>query len=835
MSDESENQRVRAAGKFLRLGKAKFFVKGVTYGPLAPSEDTTGTKTGVALADDLSAIAALGANTVRVYEPPSTHFLDACSAHGLRVLIGIPWADHVDFLDRDELWKSCVEKVRETVGAARGHPAVLGYFVGNEIETTMVRWLQPRKVKRLIEDLITAGRAVDPGALFAYANYPSTEYLNPDNADFLAYNIYLESEDDLTRYLGRLQNIAGDRPLLVSEFGADSLALGRAEQARIVGAGIDAIFAAGAAGAVVFAFTDEWHRGGEDVRGWDFGLVTRGREAKPARDAVAGRYAKIASAADAAPVAAPPKFSVIVCTHNGAATLAACLESAATLAYPDYEVLVIDDGSSDATADIAKASPGVRYFYQNHGGLSAARNRGAAEATGEVFAYTDDDCVLDEDWLHYLAVALEGGEFGAVGGPNIPPPARNRAEACVAAAPGAPAHVLLDDRNAEHLPGCNLAVTRWAFARVGGFRPEFRAAGDDVDFCWRLLDAGVRIGFAPAAMVWHHRRASARAYLKQQIGYGKAEAILIEHHPERFGMLGGARWRGVVYGGNRSAIGMATRIYRGVFGYAPFQAVYTTPQSDFFHIASGVQWVLAAAVLLLLGLAFPTLVPVGLVMLGSTLFFAGREAWRAQVGSPYGGSKSKLLLAFLCLAQPVLRGGARGLGALRKGKVPRGPLLTGNLGQPPKLRLWKRVGRLRLWSENGIGRDILLDKIANTLRRLGWPLSVDNGWRDWDLEIERGALWRVRVTTVTEYHGGGRCLTRVRLSSKATPLMLGANIVLCAVLIAVAWGAPHRFIWLGGTYLLWWAFLEMRHRQLVEGLSRLVANVADEIGFDKVE
>ena len=73
------------------------------------------------------------------------------------------------------------------------------------------------------------------------------------------------------------------------------------------------------------------------------------------------------------------------------------------------------------------------------------------------------------------------------------------------------------------------------------------------------------------------------------------------------------------------------------------------------------------------------------------------------------------------------------------------------------------------------------------------------------------------------------------MTSRATIWNILGNIVIAAGFVALAWGAPHRFIWLGGTYLLWWAFLEMRHRQQVEGLSRLVINVADELGFDKVE
>jgi len=95
--------------------------------------------------------------------------------------------------------------------------------------------------------------------------------------------------------------------------------------------------------------------------------------------------------------------------------------------------------------------------------------------------------------------------------------------AYVAASPGGPTHVLLDDEVAEHIPGCNMAFRREALHAIGGFDPIFRAAGDDVDLCWRLQNKGYKIGFSPAAVVWHFRRNTVRDYLKQQRGYGKAE------------------------------------------------------------------------------------------------------------------------------------------------------------------------------------------------------------------------------------------------------------------------------------------------------------------------
>src|SRR2546422_2688657 len=96
----------------------------------------------------------------------------------------------------------------------------------------------------------------------------------------------------------------------------------------------------------------------------------------------------------------------------------------------------------------------------------------------------------------------------AVGGPNLAPPGDGPIAECIARAPGGPVHVLLSDREAEHIPGCNMAFRKARLEAVGGFDPQFRTAGDDVDICWRLEERGWTLGFSAAAMVWHHRRNS---------------------------------------------------------------------------------------------------------------------------------------------------------------------------------------------------------------------------------------------------------------------------------------------------------------------------------------
>ena len=228
------------------------------------------------------------------------------------------------------------------------------------------------------------------------------------------------------------------------------------------------------------------------IEDWGFGLTRRDRSPKPAFEVVREQYGIAPHFA----LPRPPKVSVVVATFNGARTLDACLNALAGLNYPDYEVIVVDDGSTDSTPEIAARFPIVRYIRQRNRGLSVARNTGIAAATGEIVAFTDDDCRPDEDWLHYLIGDLLRSDFAAMGGHNFLPPDDSPVAAAVAASPGGPAHVMLTDREAEHIPGCNMAFYKWALEEIAGFDPVFRKAGDDVDVCWRLQARGHKIGFS---------------------------------------------------------------------------------------------------------------------------------------------------------------------------------------------------------------------------------------------------------------------------------------------------------------------------------------------------
>src|SRR5436309_1268285 len=523
--------RPHVRGKFVFTGDAKFYVRGVSYGAFRPDASGHEFHALDVIERDFIQLAANGIHTVRIpHTMPPRPLLEAAERHGLRVMVGLSVEQHLGSLVDGKMGMPEIEAlVRSKVRECAGQPALLCYALGNEIPAPMARWLGRSKIERYLKRLYQVVKEEDPDGLVTYVNYPTTEYLRLPFLDLVCFNVYLESRPRFEAYLGRLQNIAGERPLIMSELGLDGLRNGDTVQARSLDWQVRTAFAAGCAGVVVFSWTDEWYRQGHDVQDWAFGLTRADRTPKPALKAVREAFAEVPFP----PSLKWPRISVVVCTYNGARTIRDCMEGLKQLAYPDYEVIVVDDGSADATAVIAREYD-CRLIQTENRGLASARNTGLKAATGEIVAYTDDDAYPDPHWLTYLAAMFLSTSHAAVGGPNIAPPGDGPIAECVARAPGGPVHVLLSDCEAEHLPGCNMAFRKDRLEAIGGFDPQFRTAGDDVDVCWKLQERGWTLGFSAAAMVWHHRRNSVRAYWRQQIGYGRAEAMLERKWPTKY-------------------------------------------------------------------------------------------------------------------------------------------------------------------------------------------------------------------------------------------------------------------------------------------------------------
>src|SRR6188768_89498 len=313
----------RTAGKFIEIAGERFLVKGTSYGTFAPSDANGHFPPLERVRADFALMARSGFNTVRTYTVPSIALLDEAARHGLRVMVGLPWSQHVAFLDDARLTRDVRREITAHVRMLGSHPAALLFAVGNEIPPSVVRWHGAPRVEEFLRDIYADAKAASPDSLLTYVNYPPTEYLDTECFDVASFNVYLHREADLRAYLARLQQVAGNKPLLLAEAGADSIREGLDGQARITAMHLRAAFSEGLCGAVAFSWTDEWWRGGHDVADWAFGLVDRDRQPKPALEAVTRAFAD-------APFSDEeqhgwPRVSVVVCAYNAADTLDDCL------------------------------------------------------------------------------------------------------------------------------------------------------------------------------------------------------------------------------------------------------------------------------------------------------------------------------------------------------------------------------------------------------------------------------------------------------------------------------------------------------------------------------
>src|SRR5688572_21862011 len=133
-------ERVYIKGKFLFLGDQKLYIKGVTYGTFAPQADGLQFPDKTVVENDFALMAEYGFNCVRTYTVPPQYLLDAALAHNLKVMVGLPWEQHITFLDDKTQRKDILRRVKEGVLSCEQHPAILCFAIGNEIPAPIVRW-----------------------------------------------------------------------------------------------------------------------------------------------------------------------------------------------------------------------------------------------------------------------------------------------------------------------------------------------------------------------------------------------------------------------------------------------------------------------------------------------------------------------------------------------------------------------------------------------------------------------------------------------------------------------------------------------------------------------
>jgi lipopolysaccharide/colanic/teichoic acid biosynthesis glycosyltransferase/GT2 family glycosyltransferase len=227
-------------------------------------------------------------------------------------------------------------------------------------------------------------------------------------------------------------------------------------------------------------------------------------------------------------------ISVIVPVYNGEDTLGACLAAlrAQSLAPDRYEIIVVDDGSTDRTVDVAREY-GVRTICQAHAGPAAARNRGARAAGGDILLFTDADCWPAPDWVERMAEPLNDGDV--VGAKGV---YRTRQKGLVARFVQCEYEFkyarLARHRYIDFVDTYSAAYRRDLFLANGGFDETFTTASvEDQELSFRLARKGYRLAFAPQAIVFHRHDRTLGEYWRRKFGIGYWKALLLRWHPER--------------------------------------------------------------------------------------------------------------------------------------------------------------------------------------------------------------------------------------------------------------------------------------------------------------
>lgn len=229
---------------------------------------------------------------------------------------------------------------------------------------------------------------------------------------------------------------------------------------------------------------------------------------------------KPAPAPKGTPSASAPLVSIIIPCYNAQSTLRECLESIVSQDYPRFEVIVVNDGSTDSTSEIIRAFPSVRALDQPNKGASAARNAGMKKAKGDILLIQDSDAKVFPGWIAAHVHAQRNGKK-VVGG-SVIPWNDNFVGMCDHYStwyeyyPQKPAQ---GDR--YQISSTNLSFAREVVEKVGLFDTTLPRL-EDVDYCRRIHAAGYFIAFAPEIIMGHHDRSTWTSYLRHHYKYGES-------------------------------------------------------------------------------------------------------------------------------------------------------------------------------------------------------------------------------------------------------------------------------------------------------------------------
>ena len=241
------------------------------------------------------------------------------------------------------------------------------------------------------------------------------------------------------------------------------------------------------------------------------------------------------------------KVSVIIPAYNSAKHIEKCITAVLSQTYPALDdIIVVDDGSFDVTAQIIKSFNRVKYIYQNNSGPAAARNNGARNANGEILFFTDSDCVPHADWIKNMVAyfcshknIVVSGSYDIANKKSIL--ARTIHHEILFR------HLKIMPTNPCVFGSYNFAITKSLFFSVGGFDESFRnPSGEDNDLSYKIISSGAKIIFEKKSLVAHHHPEQILNYLIEQFRHGYWRVKMYLSHPQMVRGDGYTYWKDII-------------------------------------------------------------------------------------------------------------------------------------------------------------------------------------------------------------------------------------------------------------------------------------------------
>lgn len=244
-----------------------------------------------------------------------------------------------------------------------------------------------------------------------------------------------------------------------------------------------------------------------------------------------------------------PRVSIVVVARNEEAKIQRCIYSIANqkeIDKQDFEIILVDDGSTDETVHLAKeVFPDIRVISNPVQSISKNRNKGWLAAKADYVAYLDADCEASEYWLANLLAEIESSDYAAVGGSNTPPDnyssfystLKIMLNTYVGSRGSVQGTVYTDLREVEHLPGLNVMFNKTVLEKLKGYDQCFALVGEDEDLSIRIRYSGYKLLYVPNANVIHYQRDNYTSWMKNMFTYGKGRVWLIMRHPSAFSLV----------------------------------------------------------------------------------------------------------------------------------------------------------------------------------------------------------------------------------------------------------------------------------------------------------